>query len=88
MFFSPHRLPIGMTDEEVAICVLLHHFIQLERNRDIEQGLKRFEKGKPGVFEFFAKSYLPEEFRPGKVMTRTRFKQGLYKLLLRLSMDL
>lgn len=80
MFFSPWRVPVGLTDEEVAICVLLHHFRKIERERLV---ILAVEHNDPSLL--MRQRTLPEEFRPDKVMTRARFKKGLYKYLVQIS---
>jgi len=38
MFFSPHRVPVGLTDNEVAICIRLHPYREqmVEKHNAIE----------------------------------------------------
>ncbi len=82
MFFSPLRIPVGLTDEEIRICVLLYPL----RKDQIDRRLAMTENA--GLLEHLATINslgtftLPDEFSPDKVMDRERFKEGIWKFLL------
>ncbi len=67
MFFSPWRIPVGLTDEEVGICVALY--------------LLRKTQDSTNEYDWRPRKNLPEELRPDRVMTRARFRQGIWKFL-------
>jgi len=88
MFFSPWRVPIGLTDEEIAICVLLYRYRRDQMDKQVataSAALKREDY--PAVVRNLQPKFLNEEFSPHKVMTRTRFKKGIYKFLVQLSQE-
>ncbi|MEN9913060.1 MAG: hypothetical protein RLY66_468 [Candidatus Parcubacteria bacterium] len=86
MFFSPFRVPVGLTDEQVAICALLYPIrrAQVEAYQDIVRR-HALDKGLDEVIaELRAANVqlrLPDEFDFGKPMTPARFKRGIYKFL-------
>ena len=44
MFFSPHRIPAGLTDEEVSICILLYPIKQariIRKNQGVNNALRK-----------------------------------------------
>ena len=74
MFFSPTRVPVGLTNKEVAICIKLRRF------RQIENKLLDTLRGQlaPLMFPIM----LPRELMPlppGKKMTRKLFAAGIKK---------
>ena len=75
-FFSSHKIPVGLTDEEARICVALYPL----REKYVEKHNKTLAelcKPPPPVPE--ALTYRGEE------MTRERFKQGIYEFLVQVS---
>ncbi len=76
MFFSPHRVPIGLTYKEVRIVLLLFPLRDTERSKNLGSALRHptFD----GVIESIA---LPEELIGDEQMTRLRFKAGIWKML-------
>ena len=84
LFFSPKRVPAGLTDEEIAICVWLYQFRKAENDRRVQTALEKTQYGYNDEVPF--ENYLwpkplPDEFGPSEMMTRERFKEGLYKHL-------
>lgn len=87
MFFSPTRVPIGLTDEQIVIVVILYKLRKAQCAAYHDFIRKRaLSNGAPEVIaELLAANKplrLPDEFMPNKVMTDARFKKGLYKFLL------
>jgi hypothetical protein len=90
MFFSPWRIPLGLTDEEMRICALLYPLRQAGHDRLREKVTEKIRE-RDGVIdtpeqhlEIFSRSMprtLPQELSPSKTMTRGRFKQGIYRFL-------
>lgn len=85
MFFSPWCVPVGLTDEEVSICVTLCRFRDEQLTALVADATKSLEeKGLAGLGNFYPKT-LPDELKPSQVMSRARFKAGIYKYLAEIS---
>ncbi len=72
MFFSPTRVPVGLTKKEVKICLSLRRFRQIERE------LQTILHG-PAA-SLLRPINLPRELLPlpsGQKMTRKKFKAGI-----------
>lgn len=81
MFFSPYRVPKGLTKEEVLQVFNLYPL------------LGKYRRSAIGATEYFLRikqapfssnvigTTLPEELTSGGRMTRTRFREGVRKLL-------
>lgn len=81
-FFSPLRIPAGLTDEEARICVNLYPLrrAQLDRRLKKPKGrglLAEISHMEKTVFEL----QLPDELSPLRHMTRKRFKEGILKFI-------
>lgn len=84
MFFSPLRIPVGLTDDEVRIIVNLYPLRKAQNDRRFE---KAREIGDVALLHHVARSFkdpepLPKELWPIRKMTRARFRQGIWKFLL------
>ena len=73
MFFSPHRVPIGLTDEEVGICIALFPMREAQRDRHRQRLGDLRAADKPVC--------VPLDLVPLKAMTRRRFRRGIWKFL-------
>ena len=90
MFFSPNRIPVGLTDEETRICVLLYPLRKADQERTRKK-VKEEIRDRDGVIdspeqelELLTRTMpqsLPSELSPIKTMTRSRFKRGVHKFL-------
>ena len=87
MFFSPNRVPIGLTDREVIVCINLYPLKKKNRRRSI---LPRQPNSNGSIEEevleaintiLYTDDNLPEEFNPDRKMTRGKFKRGVIKFL-------
>ncbi|MFA6536667.1 MAG: hypothetical protein WC250_02175 [Candidatus Paceibacterota bacterium] len=90
LFFSPSRVPVGLTDDQIAICVWLYQFRQVQNDEQIRKALEVTENGtnKDVPFEqLLWPRALPSEFSPKESMTQEHFEAGLYKLLAQLAKD-
>ena len=47
LFFSPNRVPVGLTDEEVAICVWLYRMIEAKKKALAEKCVERNDMAVP-----------------------------------------
>jgi len=84
LFFSPHRIPIGMTDDELGICILLYQLRQSDNEKRITETLEIPPNGtdKDTTLEqFLWPLTLPNELISNEIMTRDRFQRGIYKYL-------
>ncbi|NDB59850.1 hypothetical protein EB001_15595 [bacterium] len=88
MFFSPLRIPIGLTDQEVRICIKLYPVKSgnMKRVPEIDLTSGSIGQALADSIDFIQSSNhdLPEEFLPNRRMTRTRFKRGILKFLFNL----
>jgi hypothetical protein len=75
-FFSPTRIPTGLTRKEVEIVVLLFEVRDAARKRRLYE-----VPGNPSLFEFLERTILPKELQFGGRMTRKRFRTGIWKML-------
>lgn len=85
MFFSPDRIPVGLTDEEAQICINLYPLREAQENRRIAKELSKnittsdnLERMTRAITN---KASLPTEFELGKVMTRSRLKKAIWAFL-------
>jgi hypothetical protein len=80
-------VPLGLTDEEVRICVSLHPLRKSQRDRKDQRAMDKVKDETPEVqFLHMLRNaemqiLLPEELRPDRVMTRERFRCGILKFL-------
>ena len=89
MFFSPDRIPVGLTDEEVQICINLYPLRETQEKRRVTRELGKdeipFEDPMINLGRVARaitnKASLPTEFELGKVMTRSRFKKAIWVFL-------
>ena len=86
MFFSPNRIPLGLTDQEAVICVSLYP-LRKEYN-------KKHRKKPDGFIDFITNiaeyckppPSLPEALiYRGEEITRERFKEGICDFLAQVS---
>lgn len=91
MFFSRWMIPVGLTDEEVRICIALYPVREAMDKRimdplkntsqgaeaDPQKGMEALGKVLDGIRTFD----IPRELHPHKPMTRRRFKIGIWKFL-------
>lgn len=100
MFFSPTRIPVGLTDEEAKICVALYPlrdaYIKRHRPEHPKDEIGRdmtFDRDSedPQFQKWILESSQPPPSLPreliysGKKMTRTRFRKGIYNFLVQVS---
>ena len=86
MFFSPNRIPIGLTDEEARACVALYPLRRAQvKRRTNPPELARISDPMQRVCAAARLSMaipsLPPELSPHRRMTRRRFKKGIIKFL-------
>lgn len=87
MFFSPNRVPIGLTDKEVIVCINLYSLKKKSRRRSIPpkqtNSLYDIEGELAEAINtvMYSDDTLPEEFYPNRPMTRARFKRGVIKFI-------
>ena len=87
MFFSPNRVPIGLTDREVIVCINLYPLRKKNRRRSIpprpgnSYDCEENEIAEAINTVMYSDNTLPEEFNPNRTMTRGRFKRGVIKFL-------
>ncbi len=92
MFFSPARIPLGLTDEEVRFCVdILYPIREALIAKEKKWRQQQLDAGhKDSITQLFeliwvynADAHIPREFQPWwEPMTREKFKMGASKLLL------
>lgn len=96
MFFNPHRIPVGLTDEEASICVTLYPLRKAYVARHAPKPPEGFtdqllhDTKNPEFLEYMRKvsqppPSLPRELRVMKKMTRARFKRGILAFLVQIS---
>jgi hypothetical protein len=73
MFFSPTRIPPGLTNEEARLCMSLYERRKLQKARDSER--------RGGMHFISFPTPLPQELMPGGRMSRDRFAAGIRKFL-------
>jgi hypothetical protein len=73
MFFSPTRIPSGLTDEEARLCMALYEQRKQQKVHDAERCGGRYSVAVP--------TYLPAELMPTGRMTRKRFIIGIRKFI-------
>lgn len=83
MFFSPRRIPIGLTDKQVRICVNLYKLRkkQLDRRLKAIEHLHILDRLTRTTGIVFGTS-LPNEFYPRGEITEEDFQTGVIKFLL------
>ncbi len=88
MFFSPLRIPVGLTDQEVHVCIKLYPLKVSNARRipEIDLTSGNIEQALADSIDFIQSSNfeLPSEFLPNKRMTRAKFKKGVLKFLFKL----
>ncbi len=100
MFFSPNRIPAGLTDEEVKICITLYPIRRAYVKRHYPKPPKdqsgRIMTFKDDIENPIFQKYCIESIQPppslprqliysGKKMTRARFRKGIYNFLVQVS---
>lgn len=73
MFFSPWRVPVGLTNEEVRICISLYPLRKLHQ--------EMYVKGQGIVAYMNHPMMLPKELNPMDRMTRFNFNTGIEKFI-------
>jgi hypothetical protein len=87
MFFSPTRVPMGLTEKEVRIVLLLYPLRDANRRQTMASLQAIQGRVLPKFSSVVEETALPAELRPKDRMTRESFQKGVMKFLERLAAE-
>lgn len=81
LFFSPYRVPKGLTWNEVQVVIAIYPLTDKSRRAAVITAEQRLRIKKNKYSRFVKDNTLPEEFTPKGLITRRAFHTGVEKLL-------